>query len=215
MMSHSKSMILGLVTFVLLGLGLFFYNKNQSLPVEPIKNEPVACTMEAMTCPDGSHVGRVPPGCAFSPCPTTTTPPEWKTKIDTGAKVEFRYPESIGTNFIFTTDWPPVWQISLEKFSCIQAGSEDARAGKTSLTVINGKNYCVTKVSEGAAGSSYVQYAYAKEVDEKTIITTFTLRYPQCENYDDPNKSVCKNERVLFNLDSLVDQVFGTLKFIE
>lgn len=36
------------------------------------------CTMEAMQCPDGSWVGRVPPNCDFSPCPsgnqiTTTT----------------------------------------------------------------------------------------------------------------------------------------------
>ena len=31
--------------------------------------EPVACTMEAKICPDGSSVGRVPPDCEFAPCP--------------------------------------------------------------------------------------------------------------------------------------------------
>jgi hypothetical protein len=31
---------------------------------------PVACTMEAKICPDGSAVGRVGPKCEFSPCPT-------------------------------------------------------------------------------------------------------------------------------------------------
>ena len=37
---------------------------------------PVACTMEAKQCPDGSWVGRVPPACNFAPCPsaTSTTP---------------------------------------------------------------------------------------------------------------------------------------------
>lgn len=31
--------------------------------------EPVACTMDAKICPDGSAVGRVPPDCEFAPCP--------------------------------------------------------------------------------------------------------------------------------------------------
>ena len=33
------------------------------------ENENVVCTMDAKTCPDGSYVGRVPPGCEFVPCP--------------------------------------------------------------------------------------------------------------------------------------------------
>jgi len=31
--------------------------------------EPIACTMEAKQCPDGSYVGRVPPKCEFALCP--------------------------------------------------------------------------------------------------------------------------------------------------
>ncbi len=31
---------------------------------------PVACTMEAKICPDGSSVGRTGPNCEFTPCPT-------------------------------------------------------------------------------------------------------------------------------------------------
>ena len=31
--------------------------------------EPVACTMDAKTCPDGSFVGRIAPNCEFAPCP--------------------------------------------------------------------------------------------------------------------------------------------------
>lgn len=30
---------------------------------------PVACTMDAKICPDGSAVGRIPPSCEFAPCP--------------------------------------------------------------------------------------------------------------------------------------------------
>jgi len=38
-----------------------------------IDEEPVACTMDAKQCPDGSYVGRVPPECEFAPCPETRT----------------------------------------------------------------------------------------------------------------------------------------------
>ncbi len=33
------------------------------------EGEMVACTMDAMMCPDGSYVGRVGPNCAFQACP--------------------------------------------------------------------------------------------------------------------------------------------------
>lgn len=35
----------------------------------PITEKPVACTMEAKLCPDGSAVGRTGPNCEFAPCP--------------------------------------------------------------------------------------------------------------------------------------------------
>lgn len=38
--------------------------------VEEIEiEEPVACTMDAKQCPDGSYVGRVGPDCEFAACP--------------------------------------------------------------------------------------------------------------------------------------------------
>jgi hypothetical protein len=33
------------------------------------KDEGIACTQEAKTCPDGSYVGRQGPRCEFAPCP--------------------------------------------------------------------------------------------------------------------------------------------------
>jgi hypothetical protein len=47
------------------------YTEPGSFPVEPTDPvEQVFCTMDAMMCPDGSYVGRVPPSCNFAPCPT-------------------------------------------------------------------------------------------------------------------------------------------------
>lgn len=38
--------------------------------------EPIACTMDAKICPDGSAVGRVGPSCEFAPCPEIPEVPE-------------------------------------------------------------------------------------------------------------------------------------------
>ncbi len=35
--------------------------------------EPIACTMDAKLCLDGSYVARIPPKCDFAPCPETKT----------------------------------------------------------------------------------------------------------------------------------------------
>ena len=36
--------------------------------------QPIACTMEAKLCPDGSAVGRTGPNCEFAACPAIVTP---------------------------------------------------------------------------------------------------------------------------------------------
>jgi|SRR3989344_852918 len=43
----------------------------------------VACTQEAMLCPDGSYVSRHGPNCEFNPCPTVATG-VIKGKVDVG-----------------------------------------------------------------------------------------------------------------------------------
>ncbi len=59
-----------LIVILILGLG-FFWHKSVQAPAT--NNLPVACTMEAKICPDGSSVGRIGPKCEFAPCPKTTT----------------------------------------------------------------------------------------------------------------------------------------------
>lgn len=44
------------------------YNGTPTTPATPPQDQ-VACTQEAMLCPDGSAVGRTGPNCAFAPCP--------------------------------------------------------------------------------------------------------------------------------------------------
>lgn len=59
---------------LLMGLilaGYMLRDRNQVPDVNPPPSlsDPVACTMDAKICPDGSAVGRVGPKCEFLACP--------------------------------------------------------------------------------------------------------------------------------------------------
>ena len=51
--------------------------------------EPVACTMEAKICPDGSAVGRTGPNCEFAQCPTVVTKEIKPTEQELNNYIEF------------------------------------------------------------------------------------------------------------------------------
>ncbi len=176
----------------------------------PADSGQVACTQEAKLCPDGSYVGRTGPKCEFAACPGGNND-LWKTATSNG--ITFQYPETLLTTYINTQDWPPQVQVLNEPFTCTEAGEETARAGQTMKRMVDDRTYCVTKESEGAAGSVYTNYAYAFPSTDKTIIFTFSLRAVQCANYDDPQKTACENERSAFDLDSTVDRMARSIKF--
>lgn len=63
------SKAVALLMFISLPIITFFFGMSyQSRSPTP---EPVACTLEAKICPDGSAVGRGGPNCEFEECPST------------------------------------------------------------------------------------------------------------------------------------------------
>lgn len=167
---------------------------------EENNNENVACTMEAKICPDGSSVGRVPPACEFAPCPEINENEDdtktWETYSD--ENLTFRYPTDLGTEFIGLQTWPPKVTLSEGIFSC---------AGEAHW--VEERAYCVSTETEGAAGSTYITYNYLTNLEELNQMVTleFTLRFPQCANYPEPNKSLCEEAQSSFDVDKMVDQI--------
>lgn len=174
----------------------------------------IGCTLEARICPDGSSVGRSGPDCKFEECPESKDTGVWRTYTDNSLGISFGYPEDLLTDYIHEVDWPPQIILINEPFSCSPAGYETDRAGATSMLSIDGRRYCVTKVSEGAAGSVYAQYAYAVPRGEKTVIFTFSLRAVQCGNYDSRERTICENEWRIFDINGIVDRIAVSLKGI-
>lgn len=121
---------------------------------------------------------------------------------------ELQYPFELNKKYISVVDWPPVIA-SVDTYSCTEAGSEFERAGKTESVVIDGRQYCRSVVSEGAAGSQYTHYAYLTPSENGgALATTFSLRFVQCMNYDEPLQSECKKEQAAFTADTIVEVLF-------
>lgn len=142
-------------------------------------------------------------------------PDDWGTFADSTSGISFRYPPDLGTAYIRPLDWPPQPLIEAGPFECTEAGEETARAGRTEPTTIGGRTYCVTRVTEGAAGSVYTMYAYALPARDDVVILTFSTRAPQCGNYDEPERSECERERETFSMDPIVDAIARTLRGVE
>jgi hypothetical protein len=203
-MNSKSNIVISLVVILLvIGAAVFLLSK-------PRNEEGVVCTMEAKLCPDGSYVGRSGSKCEFAACPTSPETSGWKTTTDSASGVTFKYPESIPTTYLHPVDWPPQVQVISGPFVCSSAGDEKARAGKTESKLINGREYCVTTVAEGAAGSIYTEYAYARALGTKTLYFTFTIQRVQCGNFSEPEMGVCQTEQSTYNVDLLADGIIQT-----
>ena len=138
---------------------------------------------------------------------------DWKTYSNSTGGITFRYPDKLTTKYISVVDWPPQVQILDQAYSCNEAGSEIARAGKTEKRLVDNREYCVTKESEGAAGSIYTNYAYTFAKNGGTVILTFTTRSVQCGNYYDiPEQAECEGERQTFDMDGVADRIIQSLE---
>lgn len=113
------------------------------------------------------------------------------------------------TKYISTPDmvWPPAVKFLDNVFSCNVQGNQIIENGKTELKTVEDIQYCVTTHSEGAAGSMYTTYTYTADIKNQLATTLFTLRFVQCENYDDPEKTSCKTEREQFNPDTIANGI--------
>ncbi|MFM2357639.1 MAG: hypothetical protein RJA61_376 [Candidatus Parcubacteria bacterium] len=116
--------------------------------------------------------------------------------------IQFMYPKVLPTTFIKAQEWPPVVEVVAGEFTCAE----------NKKSTINGHVYCVTVSSEGAAGSTYTTYEYSTDQGDFVAKTTFTLRSPQCLNYDEPNQSTCIEEQENFDVSGLADQILTSVR---
>jgi membrane-bound inhibitor of C-type lysozyme len=110
------------------------------------------------------------------------------------AEVNFRYPD-FSHEYITPVAWPPL---------VTKIGAVLCEVGE--VKEIDGTEYCVTTLSEGAAGSTYTTYTYERE----GVRAEFTLRFPQCLNYDQPEQTACVQDQESLDVDALADDILVT-----
>ena len=140
----------------------------------------------------------------------------WATTTN-GDGITYQYPKELLAKYISIIKWPPVVKIETGTFSCKttpQAAS--GMADITSEKMVNGRIYCVNVKHEGAAGSVYSSYIYTTNytaaLNSKLVNISFTLRYPNCNNYNDEQNEICASEREAFDLDVIVDRLAQTIR---
>jgi hypothetical protein len=135
----------------------------------------------------------------------------WQTFSDPTTGVSFQYPASLGTTYLNAATWPPTARVLNEAFSCSASGSVTAPGGETMPQTINGHQYCVTRVTQGAAGNLFTSYSYAFPKANETAVLSFGLSTAQCGVFVEPQRSDCLNEQAAFDVGALADQMAQTL----
>jgi len=127
-------------------------------------------------------------------------------------QLQINAPESVvytmETKYIHPQVWPPQISITSGSFHCDEGGlGINSRPGMTIQKKIGNIVYCIDSASEGTAGTFYTSYTYTFLKDDKLVKLSFTLAYPQCDNYNDSQKTECEQERQTFDLDTLISHI--------
>jgi len=136
----------------------------------------------------------------------------WET-ITNDQDITFQYPKELLAKYVSVVEWPPVVRIETEKFSCKTTPQEvSSLSDITSERMVDNRTYCVNIKNEGAAGSVYSSYTYTTAKNNNIVKISFTLQYPNCNNYETDQNKACVSERETFDLDFLIDKIAQTIK---
>lgn len=139
---------------------------------------------------------------------------EWTLSVPNAQGIRFMYPRLLPTTYVSGVEWPPIIERTANTYSCSEGPitAADGPLKETVRRMVEDREYCITTMDEGAAGSLYRTYEYAFEFGGVAHRAMFTLRFPQCENYDEPQRSLCSNEQQTFDIDGLMDRIAQSIR---
>jgi hypothetical protein len=83
-------LIIAVIILFIIGGGIYIYVNKKSTEISP-----VACTMEAKLCSDGSYVGRTEPNCEFASCPSDEGKAEFGKSVIIHINEEAVFPDGL------------------------------------------------------------------------------------------------------------------------
>lgn len=107
-------------------------------------------------------------------------------------------------NYIDTAEWPPrtIYSsstLSLKESCNISALEYPYSYATSSQKVIQSTHYCEKVYQYQGVGSTFKTYVYTKKQKNNTVTTSFSLRFPQCSRFNEPQASDCEKEQRLFD----------------
>lgn len=127
---------------------------------------------------------------------------EWMLSPPDARGLQFMYPQQLPTTYIRAQEWPPQVSLTAGEYSCAE---QDER-------MVGDRAFCTVITSEGAAGSTYRTYEYITAQGDFLAHVRFVLQFPQCMNYDEPQRSECAGEQANFDIDGLVDRIASSIR---
>lgn len=118
---------------------------------------------------------------------------------------DFYDPEIPFGNYITKVNWPPQVEEREEAFTCPvmeYSLSSVARVESSSLVTISDYSACLTIRDSGTAGTTYTSYDYLFPKGDTSVNFSFTIGYPDCYHYDEPEQAECLAEQANLDLGS-------------
>jgi hypothetical protein len=143
----------------------------------------------------------------------------WETYRNDYFGIEFKYPEGLGLQYVSVdpSGWPPEISGLDRDFVCEESLNLKTTFGYglRKIVAIDDSSYCLTKGTEGAAGTFYSTYQYT-EKDRWNLNLSFILRFSNCDNIAGADRSKkCRDEIKSFDPSLLAHKIFSTFKFLD
>jgi hypothetical protein len=136
------------------------------------------------------------------PVRVPSVPEGWRTSEPDAQGMTFWYPATLPSEYYSEVAWPPSVEHLAQEYSCVDVEER----------IIEDRPYCVSETSEGAVGSTYTTYEYRTDREDGVFRIMFTIRFPQCLNYDEPKQSACKSEQDAFSPDTLAQGLVDSIE---
>jgi hypothetical protein len=146
------------------------------------QNNQVACTQEAMVCPDGSAVGRVGPRCEFAPCPTAGAPDN---SLPNGEVVQYRtiaITSGVGMGAKDASNFTVISQSEYNNLKTTLTGSPDLKIDLPEVDFSKEMVIAVLQGQRNTGGYSIEVTNVIKESKKLYVIVETTDPGPSCIN---------------------------------
>ena len=134
---------------------------------------------------------------------TVPEAPGWVRSAPTVQGLTFAYPEHPDGAYLSFASWPPRVE-EIDSYVCSEDLGSRLSDGYGSPVgagerIIGGRTYCMTVWREGAAGSTFATYEFVSDRSDAVLRAVYTVRLPQCANYDEPEQAACRKEQEAFD----------------